>query len=848
MITFNINDKPVRVPKGTTILDAAREADIYIPVLCKHPDLPPFRKAELSGSVFHGENKIENDPGATIEDVRGCGICKVEIQGRDKLIPSCKTPAEEGMIVRTETPEVKKKRQDNISAILANHPHACLTCAQREGCIPMTDDCPGNVVIDERCCSLLGNCELQKVVEYVGISPETPRYQFKDLPKVTDDPFYTRDYNLCIACGRCVRVCQAVKGVNAMGAVINSGKFTVGTVGGPLMDNAECKFCGSCVEVCPTGAIRDKAKPRLKTENEIVPCKYGCPGEVDIHLYVRLIEAGKFKESGEVISSKLPLPSVLGKVCFHPCESECRRGELSKNLCGTDEPISIRQLKDFVMDRVDHTHSDAAVMDTGKKIAVIGSGPAGLTAAYFLKSKGHDVTVFEKDNEIGGMLKYGIPRYRLPKKELEKDIDNILKTGVKIRTSTEFGKDITFESLKNDGIDAVFIATGLSKSKKLPIDIEESYTVLDGLTFLHKASDGSFTEDYFRSCEIVIIGGGNVAVDAARTAIRLNQGKVSLVCLEKREEMPAYKWETEEAIDEGIQLLNGWGIKDIEDHNGRKRITLIKCVNVFDQNGNFSPDYDDSQTDILDCDTVIICIGQDADLDFLDNETGISHNGTIQADKDTLETGKKGVFAGGDIVSGPASVIEAVAAGRKAACEIDKYLGGNGVIDKDYSFEIPADMFIGREEGFSHLSRKTCETVPAGERKMDFRAVEITYPEETAGEEAHRCLKCDLRLYLGSNPDPPEQYLAFSQEIIDTVPEEAGVIQLLNEDKEITTIKGSENLKSSLKEMHESGASASFFIFELDPMFTKRESELIQQHLQKHGSMPSDGDDLDDLF
>ncbi|MFC1493563.1 2Fe-2S iron-sulfur cluster-binding protein, partial [candidate division KSB1 bacterium] len=323
MITININDKQVRVPKGTTILDAAKEADIFIPVLCKHPDLPPFRKVELSEFIYQRDKRIDSDPDAVMEDVKGCGICIVEIEGLEMPVPSCKTPAEEGMIVRTETPKIKKKRQGNLSVRLADHPHACLTCAQREGCIPMTDDCPGNVVIDERCCSLLGNCELQKIVEYVGISPETSRYQFKDLPRVAGDPFFTRDYNLCIACGRCVRVCQAVKGVNAMGAVISNGKFTVGTVNGPLLDNAECKFCGSCVEVCPTGAIRDMAKPRLKTEKEIVPCKYGCPGEVDIHLYVRLIEVGRFQEAGEVISSKLPLPSVLGKVCFHPCESEC---------------------------------------------------------------------------------------------------------------------------------------------------------------------------------------------------------------------------------------------------------------------------------------------------------------------------------------------------------------------------------------------------------------------------------------------------------------------------------------------------------------------------------------------
>ncbi len=848
MISLKINDISVTVPNGTTILDAAGEAGIFIPVLCKHPDLPPFRTIELSEFVFQGNKKFENDPGATMEDVKGCGICIVEVDGLENPVPSCQTPVEDGMVINTETLKIKKKRQENLSVKLTDHPHACLTCAQREGCIPMTGDCPGNVISDERCCPLLGNCELQRIVEYVGLSPETSRYQFKDLPRITDDPFFIRDYNLCIACGRCVRVCQAVKGVNAMGAVIYEGMFTVGTVNGPLLDNAECKYCGSCIEACPTGALRDKDKPRLKTEKEVVPCKYGCPGEVDIHLYVRLIEAGRYEEAGEVISLKLPIPSVLGKVCFHPCESECRRGDLSENLCGREEPISIRQLKDFIMDCVDHKHSDTAVLETGKKIAVIGSGPAGLTASYFLELKGHEVIVFEKENEIGGMLKYGIPRFRLPEKTLEKDIDNILRSGVRIMTGTEFGKDITFESLKNNGFDAVFIAAGLSKNKKLPVEIEESLTVFDGLTFLHKASEGSFSEDYFSSSEIVIIGGGNAAVDAARTAIRLNRGKVSIVSLEKREEMPAYKWETKEADEEGILILNEWGIKSIEDNSGRKRITLIKCVSVYDQNGNFSPEYDENQTDIIDCDSIVICIGQDADLSFLKDHSSLIHNGTIRVNNETLETDMKGVFAGGDIVSGPASVIEAVAAGRKAASGIDRYVGGDGVIDKDYTFDIPADQEIGREEGFSHLERKTCEIEPAEDRKKDFRAVEITYPEETAREEAHRCLKCDLRTYLQSNPDPPEKYIEFLMKKIENVPEEAGVIQLLSEVKEITVIKGSENIRSLLIEMLESGKEAEYFIYELDPMFTKRESELIQQHLQKHGSMPEGDDDLDDLF
>ncbi|MFC1563706.1 FAD-dependent oxidoreductase [candidate division KSB1 bacterium] len=848
MINLRIDNKIVNVPEGATILEAARSADIFIPVLCSHPDLPPFRKVELSEDVYQGSNKIGNDPGMTMEAVKGCGICIVEIEGKDMPVPSCKTAVEDGMVIITDTEKLKKKRQENLSLKLADHPHACLTCSQREGCIPLTDVCPGNVVMDERCCSLLGNCELQKIVEYVGISPETRRYKYLNLPKITEDPLFIRDYNLCIACGRCVRVCQSVKGVGAMGAVIHNGRFTVGTVSGPLLENAECKFCGSCIEVCPTGALQDRKKPRLKSENEIVPCKYGCPGEVDIHLYVRFIEAGKYREAGEVISTKLPLPSVLGKVCFHPCENDCRRGELSRELTDRNEPVSIRQLKDFAMNMYEYPDQDSALFDTGKKVAVIGSGPAGLTAAYFLRNKGHDVTIYDKNSDIGGMLRYGIPRYRLPGEIIDKDIKRILRTGVKIKTETVFGKDLTFEDLENEGADAIFIATGLSSGKKLPNILDENTDIIDGLNFLHKAAETTLPSDYFQSEKIVVIGGGNVAVDAARTAFRFKAEQVKIVCLEKYDQMPAYRWEIGEAEDEGVQIRNEWGIKEINSINENTEIILKKCLRVFDDEEKFNPQYDDSQVETMSCDKVIICIGQDSELDFLDSDPLISHNGTITVKSGTLETGRKGVFAGGDIVSGPASVIEAVASGRKAAREIDIFLGGDGKIDKSYTFDMPVEMYIGREEGFSELSRLNCVNLDVRERITGFAPVEQTYPEETAQNEAQRCLKCDLRLHLRNNPDPPEKYIAFTAENIGSVPEEEGVVQLLNKDKDIVLIKGSDNIRFTLMELLESGKDSAYFVFDLDPMYTKRESELIQQHLQKHGSMPSADDDLDDLF
>jgi len=853
MITVTIDNKKVSVPEGTTVLEAARTAGIYIPALCSHPDLPPFGKVELSDHVFQDTERIEHDAGKTMESIKGCGVCIVMQKGADMPVPSCKTLAVDGMEIQTDTDQLRQKRRQNLSKILANHPHSCLTCSQREGCIPLTDVCPGNVPVEERCCALLGNCELQRLVDYVGIMPETPKYTFAALPKITNDPFFIRDYNLCIACGRCVRVCRSVKGVGALGAVIRDGRLVVGTVDGPLLDDAECRFCGACVEVCPTGALQDRIKPRLHGEPDMVPCKEGCPGQVDIPLYVRLIDDGKYAEVGEVIASKLPLPSVLGKVCFHPCEANCRRGKLSASLSNKEEPVAIRHLKDYAMSRYTSVAIKITAPPMGGKAAVIGGGPAGLTAAHFLAQKGHEVTIFEKETELGGMLRYGIPRYRLPGDILQKDLDFVLNSGITVEAGVTFGKDLTLKMLRERGMDAVFIAVGMSKGKKLPVTGADSSNVLDGIDFLHDVADNSFSPDSFASKEVVVIGGGNVATDAARTAVRLKADKVTIVCLEQRGEMPAYAWEITEAEEEGVQIRNGWGIERIDAPNGAAGLNIIlkKCTSVFDVDGRFDPEYDVSVKDSIRCGNAILCIGQEADTGFLDGAEGLSLAGlgTLEVNSETGLTSVPGVYAGGDISSGPASVIDAVAAGRKAARAIDKILGGDGVIDPEkYSFEIDLNMYTGREEGFSRLAREPAPSAGLDARKSGFTPIEETYTEEAARREAHRCLRCDLRLHLGQNPHPPVKCIAFNAESIAAVPDEAGVIQLLNDEKEVLVIKGGGSVRSALQELLNDGQNAAWFMFELDPMYTKRESELIQQYLQKHGRLPDSGDGLDDLF
>ena len=200
MVRLTVNNIEIEVPEETSILEAARSAEIYIPVLCSHPDLPPFHSLELSEAVYQGDRKFSNDAGASIESLSGCGLCIVKVDGKEEPVPSCKTIVTEGMQVVTDTEDIRKQRQQNLIPILTNHPHSCLTCSQKEGCVPLTDICPGNVPIEERCCALLGNCELEKVVDYVGIAPETPRYKFQNLPKINSDPLFKRDYNLCISC------------------------------------------------------------------------------------------------------------------------------------------------------------------------------------------------------------------------------------------------------------------------------------------------------------------------------------------------------------------------------------------------------------------------------------------------------------------------------------------------------------------------------------------------------------------------------------------------------------------------------------------------------------------------
>ena len=834
-INISIDGQPVEARENDTILQAARRAGIYIPTICNHPNLPPGKGKKPAPAVWQGGVKIENTKD---EQLGGCGLCVVELAGEAEPQPSCITPVAAGMEITTSSEALTKLRREKLIPILARHPHACLACAQAAGC--SRTQCSSNVAENERCCEQFGNCELQKVVEYLGIHQDTPRWIPSDRPKLLDDPLYKRDYNLCIGCTRCVRACEDLRGVGALGFVFDeNGLVQVGTVAQGLAES-DCRFCTACVEVCPTGAILDHKLPSGDKAKALVPCRSACPAQIDVPEYLRLIAAGRPDQALAVIRERVPLPGVLGRVCIHPCEDNCRRGSLN-------EPISICLLKRYAADQGGAAWKQrlAKLPATGKKVAVVGAGPAGLTAAFYLARKGHAVTILEAEQHPGGMLRYGIPAYRLPVEVLEAEIADIAALGVKINTNA---KVASLEELTAQGYDALFLSMGAQLSRRLDIDGAELPSVLWGLDFLKNIRRGDNPQV---GPKVVVVGGGNVAVDVALSALRQGAQEVTMLCLEKREEMPAHPWEVAQAEEEGVIVHNSWGPLKVAPDGV---ITFRRCAAVFDSQGRFNPNYDDSHTMELPAAQVIMAIGQAADLELVGSGGGISlARGLIGADPDTLATGMAGVFAGGDAVVMPGAVIHAIAAGRRAAQSIDQHLGGDGGIDFSLAEHQPPSPHLGRVEGFASQQRVAPAELAPDRRGQGYDEICLGFSSEQAVAEAGRCLQCQLRLMIDKVPVPPEHLLPLNAEAVSEAPESEGVLILFDEDKNILAIQGAMNLREGLEERLEGGSSAVYFEYEVDPMYSKAESERIQSYLQQHGSMPpgdgsGGGDDLDDLF
>jgi NADPH-dependent glutamate synthase beta subunit-like oxidoreductase/Pyruvate/2-oxoacid:ferredoxin oxidoreductase delta subunit len=698
--------------------------------------------------------------------------------------------------------------------------------------------------VPERCCVKFSHCELRRVADYIGIKPDTPRYVPRALPIVQDDPLFTRDYNLCIGCTRCVRVCADVRGVEALGFTIADGRVVVGTIA-PSLPAAECKFCTACVEVCPTGALMDKVAEVTAgagREQALVPCRAACPAGVDIPRYVRLVAQGKYGEAVSVIREKAPFPAVLGYVCFHPCEDVCRRGRVN-------EPVAICALKRFAAEHSAWTHPPASAIEarSGKSVAIVGSGPAGLAAAYYLRSKGHSVTIFEAASEPGGMLLYGIPRYRVPFEVARREIEQILARGIELRTNSPVGQDSDISLAKLRGeYDAVFLGVGAQASKRIRIEGSELKGVLWGLDFLREVNLGAWPGT--RLGRVVVVGGGNVAMDVALTATRLGAKEIQIACLESRAEMPAFESEIAQACEEGAQLHPSWGPKRVIGNGKVSGIELVRCTRVFDDSGRFNPSFDPSVTTTLEADTVILAIGQSTDFSFLGESVKElkTDRATIRADENSLATPLPGIFAGGEAVSGPSSVIRAVAAGRAAAVSIDRYLGGDGILAQTTGSD--SDPRLGREEGFATRPRVAMPRLPLERRAESFDPIELGFDESMALEEAGRCLRCNLRLEIGRPFLPPEPWRRFDAEHVAAVAAIEGVYQLLDESKAILRIAGAANLRGALEEQLGSNPKARYFVYEPAPMYTQRESELLQHFLQQHGRLPAGNDLGDELF
>ena len=833
-----INGQNLEVPVGTTILEAARQADIYIPALCSHPDLPPAEGIGAAKAVYQGNKRIENAlPGKT---AMGCGLCVVEVKGEAELARACSTEIRDGMVVTTDSDRIREARKEYLVPILSRHRHACLTCAQQEGC--SRSQCSTNVPENERCCSLFGHCELQRVVNYIGISPATPRWLPTNLPILKEDPLFERDYNLCIGCTRCVRACRELRGIEAIGFVFDeNGLVQIGTLAPTLLESG-CKFCTACVEVCPTGALMDKFVRAGKKEEDLVPCKEACPVHMDIPGYLRLLSKGKRDEAHALIREKVPFPGALGRICIHPCEEVCRRAKIN-------DPISICALKRYAADGDPGLWKKRGktTEKSGKKVAVVGAGPAGLTAAFYLRKKGHDVTVFEARSRAGGMMRYGIPSYRLPRDIVDKEIRDIFDLGIHFQFNHALGKDFTLDDLKVDGFAAVFLGVGAQLSRRISMEGSDHPDVLWGVDFLGQIAGG---EKLPLKDRVIVVGGGNVAVDAALSAKRCGAKEVSMVCLESRGEMPAHEWEVEGILAEGIRLMPCWGVHRIL-HDGERieGMELVRCTSVFDERGNFSPAFDDKKASI-EGEQVIVAVGQTPDLSFLAEDGPILvDKGLIVVNEETLETGLEGVYAGGDVTSIPGAVIHAIAAGRKASSSIDRALGGDGDIEEALFERKAPRQFLGRDEGFALWSREKIPELELETRHQCFSEISLGYGDEQAMKEASRCLQCDLRLYLARNPLPPDRIMAFSKENINGVPEAEGVYRLYDEERHVLAIKGSTNLREDLIEQLEAHENAAWFDYEEDKMYSKREGELLQAYLKEHGKMPGSGDlDLDDLF
>ncbi len=692
VVTLTIDGKKITCDAAKTVLEAALDNGIYIPHLCYHENLHP-----------NG----------------GCRMCVVKQEGVDGVITSCSTKVQEGMVIDTKNELAEKIRKLANDFMFKTHPSECTGCPK------------------------YGKCQLASISQYVGDTGRTLREVKIRANTDESNPLMLHEMYRCILCGRCVRACGELRGVSALKFAKVDGRMRV-VIDGKSLSEAECRFCGACVEVCPTGSIRDKAgvfKDELPRDSRLVPCKAECPAHIDIPAYIRAIGEGDCDKSIGIIREKVPFPHALGLVCNNRCEDGCKRNHLNG-------PLSIRNLKRYAAEH-DKTQSWkekylACAPETGKKVAVIGGGACGLTAAYYLRKKGHDVTVFEAKAIPGGHMTSGMPEYRIPTKDVLAEVGIIKETGVKIVC----GRKIENAAELKKDFDAVLVAIGTSVGKKLMyLPGANSAQVYSALELLQAQRLNLDIDLGGTTC---IIGGGNVAFDVAGTLIRMGK-TVNVVCLEK-DASQATPSERDAALEEGANLFDSHSNEAIIVENGKVtglQVHKIKSFYFDKDTRALVEERIEGSTYVIPCDSIVFAAGQ---VTGLTDEFGIELNKfgypvDPKTGKSEYTTSVDGIFAAGDVITGTRFLIDAIAGGRDVAGLMDKYLGGDGKIDETLIDRKP-DPRIGRIDGFAEIARCEMAERPAEERKADFAPVSTGFDCGQANCEAQRCLECDLRLQI----------------------------------------------------------------------------------------------------
>lgn len=487
-----------------------------------------------------------------------------------------------------------------------------------------------------------------------------------------------------------------------------------------VIDKDKCTFCGICVERCVLDNLRMK----------LAPCRQACPLGVNCHGYVQLIARGEEDEGMKLLRQTLPFPGILGRICSQPCEEICYR----KNVDG--KPLAIRYLKRYLADYIDESEIPLPekAAQTRKNVAIIGSGPAGLTAAYDLGVKGHAITVFDTEQAPGGMLRWAIPEFRLPGSVLDKELDLLRKLGIDFQCGIAIGQDKTIDELKRE-FQAIVIATGCPKHLRLNIENEDLPGVYHGLPFLREVRAGNPPRVGKKT---IVIGAGNVAVDSAQTALRIGAEEVTMVCLESDEEVPAFPWALESAMSEGVKLECSWGPLKFSSRKGvLNGVEFQRCLQVFDAYGAFQPILDSCELLPLAADTVIVAIGQMSDNALLD-KIGLNSE---KVDPLTLQTSDEMIFMAGDVISGPTSVVEAMAKGRQAAESVDRFLKGEHLrYGRAYAGPVETEFEIDTQNASATKRLIIPQHRPKG--KGDFSELEDGIDAKTARQEAKRCLSC----------------------------------------------------------------------------------------------------------